>query len=175
MHLYKCGKCKKDLNEFFFSKDRKSKRGLQNCCKQCHIVYSKNYLLNPIGILKRKLSYKKNYINNKKQLIDKANLYQTTRDEGLFRKWCNMKKRCNNKNVWNYKYYGALGVTIEWKSYSDFKLDLFDSYKEHIQIHGKSNTSLDRINPFGNYSKENCKWATLAEQQQNKRVHHNRG
>jgi DNA-directed RNA polymerase subunit RPC12/RpoP len=175
MNLYKCSKCKKDLNESCFSKNKDGKNGLQYWCKMCHSIHAKSYVLSPLAKLRRYIYRKEVYKNNKKQLIDKANLYQTTRDEGLFRKWCLIKLRCNNKNVWNYKYYGALGITVEWKSYTDFKLDLFDSYKEHIQIHGKENTSLDRINPFGNYSKENCRWVTLTEQKQNKRVHHNRG
>ena len=175
MNLYKCSRCKEYLDKSLFSKDNNSSSGLQNNCKKCSSIYSKEYAQSHIGKLKRKLYYKKNYNDNKKQLIDKANLYQTTRDDGLFRKWCNIKKRCNNKNVWNYKYYGALGITIEWKSYADFKLDLFDSYKEHFKKHGKQNTSLDRINPFGNYSKKNCRWVTLTEQLQNKRVHHTRG
>lgn len=175
MSLFKCFKCENYLDKSCFSKNKNNKTGIQNYCKQCHKIYCKNYYSTPEGKLKIKLSREKSYINNKKQLIAKANLYQTTRDDGLFRKWCNIRKRCNNKNVWNYKYYGALGVKIEWESYTDFKRDLFDSYKEHLKIHCKSNTSLDRINPFGNYSKENCRWVTLTEQLQNKRVHHTRG
>ena len=27
--------------------------------------------------------------------------------------WCCFRRRCNNKNVWDYKYYGAKGITYD--------------------------------------------------------------
>lgn len=79
------------------------------------------------------------------------------------------KARCNNKKLPAYRYYGKLGVKIEWKNFNDFLIDMYQSYLQHVEIYGKKQTTLDRINPYGNYSKSNCRWATCKEQSLNKR------
>lgn len=38
----------------------------------------------------------------------------------LYSTWSGMKERCNNKNSENYKWYGAIGVTV-CKEWNDFK------------------------------------------------------
>jgi hypothetical protein len=82
-----------------------------------------------------------------------------------------MKQRCLNQNSKNYKDYGGKGVLIseDWLTFQNFMNDMYESYLEHLNEHGKKDTSIDRINPEGNYEKENCRWATWKIQNNNKR------
>lgn len=76
--------------------------------------------------------------------------------------WCGMKKRCLNKNDRNYKNYGGRGITMceRWLEFQNFLEDMGE------RPDGKS---LDRIDNNGNYCKENCKWSTRKEQNNNSR------
>lgn len=83
-----------------------------------------------------------------------------------------MKARCYNKKHKHYNNYGGRGIIVceEWKNnFIKFKDDMYDSYKEHCEVYGEYNTSIDRIDVDYNYNKENCKWATNKEQQNNLR------
>jgi len=73
-----------------------------------------------------------------------------------------MKDRCRNPNVSNYKYYGGKGISYDpsWDSYDQFLIDMGKRPK------GKT---IDRIDGNKDYSKENCKWSTINEQQRNRK------
>lgn len=83
--------------------------------------------------------------------------------------WTCMKNRCERKTDKDYKNYGARGIKIKWKNMVEFKRDMYEPYLEHVNKFGEKNTSIDRIDNNGNYSKENCKWSTILEQSKNKR------
>ena len=76
--------------------------------------------------------------------------------------WMSMLSRCENPNDAAYKHYGGRGITIcdEWHDINNFIADM-----------GKkpSGKSLDRIDVNSHYNKNNCRWATPKEQQNNRR------
>jgi hypothetical protein len=81
----------------------------------------------------------------------------------LYKTWTNMKSRCYNKNTRSYKDYGARGIKVcdEWKnSFINFYNDMHPTYQEGLTI--------DSVNNDKDYCKENCRWATATEQQNNK-------
>lgn len=82
-----------------------------------------------------------------------------------------MNNRCNNPNCKEYRFYGAKGIKLEYSYVIDFYLDFIDEFKEHVRVHGLKESTFDRINPFGNYSKDNLRVATRKIQDINKRTH----
>jgi len=46
---------------------------------------------------------------------------------------------------------------------------MYDSYLKHAAEYGEQQTTIDRIDNNGNYYKENCRRATIQEQQDNKK------
>lgn len=74
-----------------------------------------------------------------------------------------MKERCNNPKNSRYESYGGRGISYpeKWESFEGF----FEDMGERPE-----GMTLDRIDNNAGYSKENCKWSTIAEQNLNVRV-----
>lgn len=83
----------------------------------------------------------------------------------LYSRWRNMRNRCHNPKVKDFRFYGARGISVceEWrKSFSAFRNWAMNSgYEETL--------SLDRIDPDGNYEAANCRWISLSENCKRKR------
>lgn len=79
-----------------------------------------------------------------------------------FNRWRTMIRRCSDPSADSYPHYGGQGVAVcdRWLTFEHFFADMGPAPE------GKT---LDRIDPEGNYSPENCRWSTASEQEQNKR------
>lgn len=67
--------------------------------------------------------------------------------------WRAMKQRCLCPKNKDYKYYGGKGVKVDSLWVSSFVTFLNDMGERPSKQH-----SLDRIDPDGDYSKDNCRW-----------------
>ncbi len=76
--------------------------------------------------------------------------------------WYNLIQRCTDPEHPSWERYGGRGIAVSqaWRDFGTFKQDMFSSWVKGLE--------LDRIDNNGGYSKENCRWATRAQQCQNK-------
>lgn len=96
------------------------------------------------GLAKRKTTHGRSYTKE----------YQT---------WCTIIKRCTNPKAINYKKYGGAGIKVcnRWlESFENFYTDMGDKPTPKHTIDRKDNAL--------GYSKENCKWSTMKEQERNR-------
>ena len=78
--------------------------------------------------------------------------------------WCGIIKRCENRKSLGFKNYGGRGISICKRWRSDFNFFIKDMGKRPSKNH-----SIDRVDVNGNYSPENCRWASKSIQMRNTR------
>lgn len=77
--------------------------------------------------------------------------------EPIYNIWICMKRRCNNKNSPDYKWYGGKGIKVcyRWKDYASFREDMLPTYSHGLTI--------ERKDPNKDYEPSNCEWVTGSE------------
>ena len=113
-----------------------------------------------------------------------ADLEKGTHKHPLVVCWRGMIRRCYDETSDSYPSYGAKGVTVcdRWRGKCEqgqkrSSIDGFHNFLEDMGPKPGPEYSIDRIDPYGNYEPDNCRWATPEEQQANKRgnTHVSRG
>lgn len=88
----------------------------------------------------------------------------------LYRVWIGMRQRCNDPNNIHYNLYGGRGIKVceEWDN-------SFEAFRDFAISHGydpnapRGTTTIDRIDPDGNYEPSNCRFVDMKVQVSNRR------
>ena len=83
--------------------------------------------------------------------------------KGSYNTWRAMIRRCTRPTDKDYPRYGGKGVSVceRWLEYANFADDMGEPVDDE---------TLDRVDAYGNYCPENCRWASLRVQARNVRI-----
>src|SRR5262245_24638210 len=84
-------------------------------------------------------------------------------DVRVYKRWCEMRQRCNNPNGKDYPRYGGRGIRI-CKRWDEFK-----NFAEDMGPYPGRGWTVERMNNDGNYKPSNVHWGTYGDQARNTR------
>lgn len=97
-----------------------------------------------------------------REAVSKANTTHGHTKSPTYSSWHSMMMRCHNPNAQGFQYWGGRGIKVcdDWQFFRGFLADMGLR---------PAHTTLDRIDPDGDYEHKNCRWASTLVQSRNKR------
>jgi len=98
------------------------------------------------------------------EVASKTHKTHGMRKTPIYNTWLAMRERCSNVKHIEFKRYGGRGISVCSRWADSFENFLADMGEKPTPKH-----SIDRRDSNGNYTPENCRWATIKQQQRNRR------